>query len=81
MTPTNCKTPKTARIVCLLLVSAAFLTLIRSGLSQIPIPIGGGQHSKSNKSSASKDDDFGKVFKDIMAGSVVAQARKLDRKS
>src|SRR5712691_4629004 len=63
MTPTNCKTPKTARVVCLVLASALFLTLLRSGLSQIPIPIGKGQQSNSNKSSASKDDDFGKVFK------------------
>lgn len=78
MTPTNRKTPKTARVVCLVLASALFLTLLRSGLSQIPIPIGKGQQSNSNKSSASKDDDFGKVFKDIMAASVVEQERQLN---
>lgn len=78
MTPTNCKTPKTARVVCLVLASAAFLTLLRSGLSQIPIPHRKGQQSNSNKSSASKDDDFGKAFKDIMAASVVEQERQLN---
>jgi hypothetical protein len=78
MTPTNCKTPKTARVVCLVVASAAFLTLLRGGLSQIPIPLGKGQQSNSNKSSANKDDDFGKVFKGIMAASVVEQERQLN---
>src|SRR5437660_8758833 len=78
MIPTNRKTPKTARVVYLLLVSAAFLTLIRSSLAQIRIPVGKGQQSNSNKSSASKDDDFGKMFKDIMAASVVEQERQLN---
>lgn len=78
MTPTNCKTPKTARVLCLVLASAALLILLHSGLSQIRIPLGKGQQSNSNKSSASKDDDFGKVFKDIMAASVVEQERQLN---
>lgn len=77
MTPTS-KTPRTVRVLCLVLASAAFLTLLRSGLSQIPIPLGKGQQSNTNKSSASKDGDFGKVFKGIMAASVVEQERQLN---
>lgn len=79
MTPTNSKTSRSARVVCLVLASAAFLTLLRSGLAQIKIkPLGQGQQSNSNKSSTSKDDDFGKAFKDIMAASVVEQERQLN---